>query len=197
MSSATGGYMAPTSSQPLPGGLTLTQFIQSVIVGISSYNGTLVRPKWQANPPKQPSIETDWIAFGIANILPDANAYTNLRQDGTYELQRQETMDIQVAFYGPNAAENISIFRDGFQVTQNLEALLSAGMGFKGISSAIRGPDLLNERWVERYETVLTLVRLVQRVYPVLSFASASGTIHTVIAEEDRSLNWQVEEQES
>jgi len=52
----------------------------------------------------------------------------------------------------------------------------------------------LNQRWVNRWETVLTLVRTVQRVYPVLSFASAVGSIHTVIADEDLTLNWETEE---
>lgn len=191
--SATGGYLLPTSSEPLPGSLSLEDFIQSVIVGISGYNNNLVRPKWQQNPPKNPSIDTDWIAFGIQNNIPDANAYVGMRHDGSTVLSRQEKLEIQVSFYGPNALENISAFRDGFQVTQNLEALFIAGMGFNSIGPALRGPDLLNQRWVDRFETTLVLVRQVQRVYPVLSFASAKGSIHTVIADEDLTLDWEVE----
>lgn len=187
------GYLAPTSSQGQPGGLSLEDFIQTIIVGISGYGGALVRPKFQVNPPKQPALETDWIAFAISQNIPDANAYTWLNDQNVDQLTRQEKLEIQVAYYGPNALENMSVFRDGFQIQQNLEAMRSAGMGFNGMTSFVRGPDLINERWVNRWETTLTLVRQVLRVYPVLSFASAVGSIHTVVANEDLTLNWEVE----
>jgi hypothetical protein len=188
------GYLTPTSSQGQPGGLSLEDFIQTIIVGISGYAGTVVRPKFQQNPPKQPSINTDWIAFAIQNVIPDANAYTWLNDQNIDQLTRMEKLEIQIAYYGPNSLENISVLRDGFQIQQNLEAMRAAGMGFNGLTQAIRGPDLLNERWVNRWEMTLTLVRQVLRVYPVLSFASAAGSIHTVVADEDITLNWEVEE---
>lgn len=191
--SATGGYLRPTSSQPLPGGLTLEQFIHSIIVGITGYTGALVRPKFQVAPPKQPAIETDWIAFAVVGNEPDANAYVGIDEAGVSTLARTEKLEIQVAFYGTNAQENISIFRDGFQIQQNLEAMLLANMGFNGIGRSIRGPDLLNQRWVDRWETTLTLVRTVQRVYPVLSFASVAGSIHTIIADEDLTIQFETE----
>lgn len=181
MSSNEIGYLNPTQSNQPPNSLTLEQFIQTVIAGISGFNGAMVRPKWQVNPPRQPQINENWIAFGIGNIIPDANAYVWMNQDDNTNLLRNELLEIQVAFYGPNALENISIFRDGFQITQNLEAMQKAMMGFKEISSANRIPDLINERWVDRYELTLVLVRAVQRFYPILSFASVSGVIHTVL----------------
>lgn len=189
--SATGGYLAPTSKPFVPRNLNLEQFIQSVIVGITSYPGTLVRPKWQAAPPKQPDLSIDWIAYGISIIGSDANAYVWLDSHDVTNLNRQESIEVQCAFYGPHAIDNITIFRDGFQIQQNLDALRFAKMGFKEISPANRGPDLVNERWVERYETTLILVRQVLRSYPILSFASASGTIHTVIGNDPTNLPWQ------
>lgn len=192
--SATGGYLVPTLSQSLPGELSLEDFIQTVIVGITGYPGPLVRPKWQQSPPKNPDIDVDWIAFGIQINSPDSNAYTSLDKDGNDLLLRMEKIQVQAAFYGPNAQENSSIFRDGFQIQQNLESLKLANMGFNSISDAVRGPDLLNQRWVDRWETTLVLVRTVQRVYPVLSFASARGSIHTVISENDLTIQWETEE---
>lgn len=189
--SATGGYLVPATSEGLPGGLTLTQFIQSVIVGVSGYAGTLVRPKWQVAPPKQPDIGTDWIAFGIQSTIPDQNAYVGMDVDENTVFQRQESIEIQVAFYGPNSQENISAFRDGFQIQQNLEALNLANMGYRSITPAIRGPDLVNERWVDRYEMSLFLTRQVQRTYPILSFVSAAGIIHTVVDGEALDINWE------
>lgn len=194
--SASGGYLVPSSSTPLPGNLSLEDFIQTVIVGISGITGTLVRPKWQRNPPKNPDIDTDWIAFGIQQSPADSYAYAGLNDQGVNVLQRQEQLDIQLSFYGPNALENMAVFRDGFQIQQNLEAMRLAQMGYTGITPGIRGPDLLNERWVERWEMTLSLTRQVQRVYPVLSFASARGTVDTVLAS-DYTQTFEVEEPES
>lgn len=192
--SASGGYLLPSASNSTPDGLTLTQFIQTMIVGISGITDTLVRPEWQVEPPKQPDLFTDWIAFGI--VIPKADTYAAIfpTGDGTSStLNRQEQIDIQMSFYGPNALDNFSIFRDGCQLQQNLEALQLVDMGYQDISQATRGPDLVNERWVERYVTTLTLVRQSVRTYPILLFASAAGTIHTVLENSNEDLNWDVE----
>lgn len=188
------GYLLPTSTDPLPGGLSLEDFIQTVIVGISGITGTLVRPKWQENPPKTPAINVNWIAFAIQISAPDANAYTGMTPQNIDILQRNESLAIQIAFYGPDGMTNIRAFQDGFQMQQNLEAMRLAAMGFTGFTPALRGPDLINERWVQRWETTLTLNRMVQRVYPVLSFASAVGTIHTVVDNEEYEQTFEVEE---
>lgn len=192
--SSTGGYLVPSASQPLPGSLTLDQFIQTVIVGISGYDPTLVRPRWQVAPPKQPDIAIDWIAYGIAQNAPDANAYVWLNDANVANLNRMETLRIQIAFYGPNCQENIAVFRDGFQIYQNVEALTLANMGFNGCGPATHGPDLVNERWINRYEMELVLMRQVQRTYPILSFASAIGSIHTVVDGNDYTEPWSIGE---
>ena len=179
--SATGGYVAGKNQSQLPGQLTLEQFIQTVIVGITGYSQTFVRPKWQVAPPKQPDIMTDWIAFSLISNTPDSYAYTGLNSSNETTLQRNQALEIQIAFYGPNAQENIALFMDGLQIPQNLAAMTSVKMGYTSISGAIRGPDLVGERWIDRYEMSLTLTRQVLRTYPILSFASASGTIHTVV----------------
>lgn len=194
MSSATGGYLNPTASQPLPGNLTLEQFIQTVIVGISGFTNTLVRPKWQVAPPKQPDINVNWIAFGLQINRPGYSAYVGVDESGDNStLQRQEYLEIQLAFYGPNAQENLAIFQDGFQLQQNLEALRLANMGYTEISPGIRGPDLINERWVDRWECSLFLTRQVQRTYSILSFASAHGSIHTELSSEPYNTDWNTE----
>lgn len=190
--SATGGYLVPSSSQGLPGSLTLEQFIQTVIVGVSAYPGTLVRPKWQVAPPKQPDIGTDWIAFAYALFNTDQNAWVGMDADENTLLKRQEDIEVQISFYGPNAQENISLFHDGFQIQQNLEALMLADMGYRGITPAMRGPDLVNERWIERFEMSLMLTRQVLRTYPILSFVSAGGIIHTVVDGQAYDSNWLV-----
>lgn len=189
--SSSGGYLTPTSSDGFPSGLSLTQFIQTFIVGVSGFDGTLVRPKWQVEPLKNPLGNVDWIAFAVAINNPDAYAYVWIDQDENTNLQRQDRLEIQMSFYGPNAQENSSIILDGFQIPQNLEALRMVNMGYLGITPAIRGPDLVNEKWIDRYETSLILTRQVQRVYPILSFASVAGVIHTVIDSAEVNINFE------
>lgn len=189
--SATGGYLVPTSSEGFPGGLTLNQFIHSVLVGISGIDNTLVRPSWQVAPPKQPDIAVNWMAFGINTITPDANAYVVINNDGSESFQRHEALDIGLSFYGPDSIYYSSVVRDGFQITQNLEALRAANMGFAGVGPQQQIPDLVNERWVNRVTMSLVLRRQVQRIYPVLALVSANGTIHTILSEGEYDLNFQ------
>ena len=187
------GYLLPTQTQALPGSLSLRQFIQSVLVGISGLPGTSVRPKWQIAPPKQPDINTDWLAFGIRISTPDANAYINTNPDGSTESQRQEGLEIGCSFYGPDALDYAELVRDGFQITQNLAALTAANMGFTEVGPALHVPDLVNERWIDRYEMSVFLRRQVQRLYPIVSLVSATGVIHTVIGNEEYLLDWQTQ----
>jgi len=188
------GYLSPTTSTPLPGSLTFTQFIQSVIVGISGYTGTLVRPKWQQNPPKQPDITTNWIAFGITVGKPDVNAFVNMDSAGNSIFQRQQDVDIDVSFYGPDAQDNVMKFLDGFQIQQNLEAMRAAKMGYRGFQDPVQGADLVHERWVPIWNVTLTLTRQVDRTYPILSFVSAVGSMHTVVNSEDVAQSWETAE---
>lgn len=180
-----GPYLLPTSSIDPPGGLTLTQFIQTVLVGISGFTNTLVRPEWQAEPPKRPpSPADDWMAFGIRTTPIDSYAYVQVADDGlSSTLQRQEQVDIEMSVYGANSLENCSKLLDGFQITQNLQNLQLALMGYKGFSPPIAAPDLFDGRWYQRYHMVISLVRQVQRTYSVLSFASVDGNIHTVVGD--------------
>lgn len=177
--SATGGYLLPTSSTALPGGLTLTQFIQTILVGISGLTNTLVRPRWQVNPPKQPDIGVNWLAFGLMIFAPNANAYVDMDSEGNQISQRHQDIRILCGFYGPDANEYASIVTDGFQIQQNLEALTLAGMGYVSTGPMISVPDLINERWFNRVEMEVNLRREISRIYPVLPILGAVGTINS------------------
>src|SRR5690606_4618571 len=112
--------------------------------GISGLNGTLVRAKFQKNPPPQPSdIDTNWIGFSLNTITQDGNAYVGMDEDDVMNLQRQELIEVQCSIYGALASETAGKLSDGFQIQQNLEALRLAKMGYVGIGPQILGPDLI------------------------------------------------------
>lgn len=188
--SATGGYLIG-AAQRLPGNISLEDFIHDFLVGVSGIENPLVRPNWQPNPPKQPDIETNWLAFGITINDTPVNAFVGMGEDDTVTLQRQDNIQVQCSFYGPDALSIARAFRDGLQIQQNLEALYLENMGFKDCSQIIAGPDLINERWVQKYIVTVTLVQQVKRTYEILPFASAEGTIHTVVNNQDLNIPWE------
>lgn len=192
--SASGGYLVPGTTQGLPGGLTLNQFINTVLVGMSGLSGTLVRPKWQQNPPKQPSNEINWMAFGVQIFDADQNAFVGKTEDDKSYFLRQENLEVQCSFYGPLAEHYAALVRDGFQLQQNVEALTLANMGYGSIGPMQHVPDLVNEVWINRIEMSIQLRRQVQRTYPILPIAAADGTIYTVLGSEDYLQTWNVEE---
>lgn len=185
--SSTGGIIQPHPQPPTlitnPPGLNLVQFIQTLFTGLSAFPGNLVRPDWQTEMPKQPDINVNWLAFGIGSVTPDANAYTGFDPNGVTYLQRNELLELTISVYGPQAYDNVTLIRDGLQIPQNMAALRAANMGFAYDSPARHIPDLVNERWIDRYVMEIFLRRQIQRFYPIVSFLSASGIVFTQTAE--------------
>jgi hypothetical protein len=181
--SATGGFLLPAAPAPLPGTLTFEQFLVSVFAGISglatadpTYGG-LVRPKWQPDAPPSPPLEVDWLAIGPQEVDADFDPFQSIDAEGNNLFQTQTDITINCSFYGPNAFSYVGITRDGFKVAQNRELLQSALMDFVSASKAVRAPDLINERWVNRWEMSIRLRREILRVYPILNFLSSSGSL--------------------
>lgn len=192
--SASGGYLLPNPTLGLPKGLSLNQFLNTVFQGLSNLQGTLVRPRWQVAPPKQPDLPTNWMAFGIISDLADTNAFVGMDADGVDTLIRHEELEIACSFYGPDSLEIAKQVRDGFQIQQNLDALRAANMGYKEVSKLLHMPELINERWFDRYEMSVFLRRQIQRVYPTLSLVTAEGIIIALSpSDQEYVIDWQTE----
>lgn len=175
--SATGGYLTQVAG-PLEG-LDLRRFIGAVLVGVSGFAPEMVRPAWQQNPPPVPGIDVNWMAFGITARRADNDPYQVEKDDGQRTLMlRHEELDIMLAFYGPDCLQKAAEVREGFELTQNTESLLLAGMAFIDLSDIVHAPELVNDRYFDRADTTLTIRREVRREYRILNFVSAYGAIH-------------------
>ncbi len=187
--SATGGYLQQVSG-PLEG-LDLRRFIGTLLVGVSGFAPGMVRPSWQQNPPPLPSIDTNWMAFGITSRSADANPYQVEKADGLGALMlRHEEIEILLVFYGPDCLQKASEIRDGFYISQNTESLQLAGMAYIDLSNIIHAPELVNDRYFDRADTTLTIRREVRREYSVLNFMSASGVINANRAVDTLTRAW-------
>lgn len=182
--SASGGYLLPSSSPP-PADAAMDDVLTALVSGITGLLPSLVRPRWQATPPKRPERTTDWCAVGVTRSTPDANAYTQHHPDGNGydETQRHETLEVTASFYGPGAYGNAGLLRDGLAVAQNREALFLAGFGFVESLPAVNAPDYLNETWISRVDQPIILRHQIGRTYPVQNLLSAVGEIVSDVGE--------------
>lgn len=180
MPSNVAGFIAPNVSPAPLEGQAFDGFLQQIIVGITGMTGSLVRPRWQPEPPNLPAIGTTWAAFGVMLTTPDTYAAIIHRGagEGTDELQRHETNEVLISFYGPDADLYASRLRDGLQIAQNREMLFLNGMAHVETKAPISVPTLVKERWLYRLDVTWVMRRAIQRVYPILNVLSAQGSIN-------------------
>lgn len=173
--SATGGYLVPAAA-PLSDD-ALNDFMQAIIVGITALPGAMVRARWQAEPPNIPGHNEDWAAVGITSSRPDTYGYEGDYSASHIPTASHETFDLACSFYGPNAQRSATLLREGLRIGQNREALLLAGMGLVSSTDPQRTPQLLKEKWWNRFDLTVTIKREIRLSYPVLNILSAAGTI--------------------
>lgn len=195
--SATGGYLLPQPQLSNFGTQTFEQFLQQVFVGVSGLSGDLVRPRWQAKPPKQPDGDVNWFSIGLVEDDSDTNAYVGIDDDGNTQLMRMEDLPVECMFYGPNSLDVGKVVRDGFQIKQNLEVLQASNMNFVSTSRMVRTPDFVNEVWIDRWAMTVYMRREILRVYPILTLVSGSGQLIANVSSGTKTVDIDVEEQES
>jgi len=189
--SATGGYLVPTEPPAPIEDDSLDDFLQAMVVAVAGLQATMVRPRWQPIPPKQPPATADWAAIGVTARTPDANAVIVHHPDGDgYDaLQRHETLTILVTFYGPHCHQYAGRLRDGLSIAQNREAMQLLNMGVTGLGDIVSAPELVNQQWIRRADLTFQLRRQIDRNYPVKNLLSAHGTLQA----DDHSQTWNAE----
>lgn len=170
--SATGGTLYGTHATLQ--GVPFEDFMQSVFVALLGFTGDKVRPRWQPNPPKLPSPNIDWCAFGITDAKTDGSAFQSIDKNDIASMKRQETFTITASLYGVNALDNTSALRDGLEVSQNREAMFHNGIAYIGDDGIQRAPELINDLWYNRIDISLRFAREIRKTYNVLSVLSVN-----------------------
>lgn len=179
--SATGGYLVPSSTAPLQDD-GLADALQEMVVGITGLDPTLVRPRWQAVPPKQPEATVNWAAVGETRI--DNDTYAAILHDpageGSDTLYRSQVLEVVASFYGPNRYGYATLFADGLLIPQNNEAIQRNGLFLMDPGSVVLGTsELVNMNWIPKADVRVTFSRQIARTYPILNVLEAEGTIHS------------------
>jgi hypothetical protein len=183
--SATGGYLQPAFSPAPLEDAALYEFLQAAVVGITGLDGTLVRPRWQAEPSLLPTEGTAWCSIGVTDREADTYAYLGAFPDNAagYAMQRHEEFTLLCSFYdlGYNGQADTlaALLRDGLTIPQNQETLGGGGIFLVSDTDLTPVPVLLKQRWQYRVDLAVRMRRQIDRNYPVLTLRSAQGTVRT------------------
>lgn len=165
-------YLHPTSAPPADD-LDLDILLQQVVKNILNVDGRLVRPRWQAEAPPQPSPSSDWFSIGVMREFPDANvAWMPHPTDDTKRVQRRQ-WELEVVFsaYGPNASRNCTTLQNGLLVQQNISHLRPYKLNYVGCNDSVLVPELINGKWVRRVDLALVFRRQLDTTYAIPSVA--------------------------
>lgn len=170
----------------------LDNALQAMVVGITGLAQGLVRPRWQPTLPKQPEPGVDWCSIGVVGSQADTYPVIehlfgdDITAPAGDRLIRHETLEVLVSFFGPHAKANLGVLRDGLGVMQNLESVRAAGLHFVAMDDARAAPDLINQQWIRRWDSAITLRRMVARVYGINNILAAEIDLHDDTGDVDR-----------
>lgn len=167
--STVAGFLTPSSEATNDN--ALEDILQAAVVGITGIPGTLVRPRWQPEPPTQPAFNVNWCAIGIPRALEDAFAYHATRENDQV-VERDEILYVLHSFYGPGASQMCKRLRDGLEIAQNRATLRAAGLALVECQEAVTLPALVKETWVKRIDVTVVYRRRTSSAYPVRTIES-------------------------
>lgn len=160
-----------TYVQPVPQSLdddALTDVLQALVVGLTGLDASLVRPRWQPQPPTQPDPMTNWCAIGITTYTgTDYPEVTYENETGT--VHRLERLDVLASFYGPGANTKAKQLREGVYIWQNYALLARSGIKLRGADEITHMPELVNTQYVPRSDVPISFMRMAEHAVPVAS----------------------------
>ena len=173
MATASISYLLPSSSPAPIYGDALDDVFQINIAGITGITDTtLIRPRWQPEPPNQPDFSTNWVAFGVQVV--DGDRFSYRKHDptgngglGSDLLEKDETLQLLISFYGPNGTAICKQYQDGLQIDRNRDDLIVYGIKLVEVQEARVLPALLKEKWVRRIDISATFRRRIKRSYSI------------------------------
>lgn len=180
--SQTGGPLTPLTAPLL--GQGLARLFQQLIVGVTGLDGTLVRPRWQAEPANIPQFGVAWCAVGIQKREAQGFAWqTPDTPTGQLSLSRQEELTLLCSFYdngvGQAADQYALSLRDGLQLGQNREVFFGTGIDFINAGELRALPSLLKERWLYRVDIPLYFRRTMTWTYAITTLTGANAVVES------------------
>lgn len=175
--SATGGYLTPTTPPP-DDDIDLDVIFQGAVAGITGLAGDMVRPRWQPTEPKIPVNGTNWCGVGVMVTNPDDFPYLEHFASGKDTLKRHEEIEVMASFYGTNSARYAKILRDGLFIAQNIEQLKKKNINFVDAGDVRQFHELINNKWQKRNDITLKFRRQIVRDYDILNIEAAN--IHLI-----------------
>ena len=149
----------------------LEDVFQGLIVGVTSLQGDLVRPRWQQDPPPMPAVGVDWCGFAVKALTSDDGPMFE-QHDEDMDSIRHETLKLFLSFYGQRGQAFANIFKDGLGIPQNIAQLRQQKIKYIGCSEIVTAPDFLNQQYVHRYDLVASFRRKTKRTYAIKTFNS-------------------------
>lgn len=168
-------FVLPAPSPSVIEGDALEDLFQATLAGITGLDPSLVRPRWQPEPPNQPEFTTNWMAFGITVLPADKFVFLRMVDDVTQELQCSEELTCLTSFYGPQAQAYAGVLRDGLAIDQNRWALAAAKIKLVEVGDPRQVPALFKQIWTKRIDETLRFRRWVVRRYTVNAINSAGA----------------------
>lgn len=176
-SSSAPGFLAPLS-EPLFDD-PLADFLHGFFVGLTGLDGTMVRPRWQPEPPNMPDFTDNWLAFGINRIQEDDFAYQGEDPHDRQQdvVERDQILTVLCSFYGPQGMRIAHRMSVGVQLAQNRTYLASQQITVIDVQDAFNIPALLKEKWVPRVDRSMRLRRRAGWTFGIRTVESAQAQL--------------------